>query len=94
MDDWTLGYAMICGYSVAAVSLIDLIQIVRHFSVGYDSPNQGEALVSATSHEMYVMLKVPQTVPLGDLIHVPGNLKVNGEKTNMNKMLTSKFPYR
>lgn len=56
--------------SVPAVSLIDLLQIVRHYSVVGHAAHHRESLVTASSHEMDVMLKVPQAVPLWDLVYV------------------------
>lgn len=61
--------------SVAAVSLIDLFQIVRQHSVVGDSPHQRESLVAASSHEMDVVLEVAQAMPLWNLVYVLGHLQ-------------------
>lgn len=61
--------------SVAAVSLIDLLQIVRHDSVVGDASHHRESLVTAPPHQMDVVLKVPQAVPLGDLVYVHRHLR-------------------
>lgn len=61
--------------SVAAVSLIDLLQIVRHDSVVGDASHHRESLVTAPSHQMDVVLKVPQAVPLRDLVYVHRHLR-------------------
>lgn len=73
------------GCLVAAVSLIDLLQIARQDSVVGDTPHQREPLVAAAAHQMDVVLEVPQTVPLGDLVYVPGHLKGRGEKKEKGK---------
>lgn len=61
--------------SVAAVSLIDLLQIARQDSVIGDSSHQRESLIAASSHQMNVVLEIPQAMPLWDLIYVSGFLE-------------------
>lgn len=55
---------------VSAVSLIDLLQIVQRDSVVGDAPHDRESLVATPTHQGQVVLKVPQTVPLGNLVDV------------------------
>lgn len=61
--------------SVAAVSLIDLLQIARQDSVIGDFSYQRESLVAASSHQMNIVLEIPQAVPLRNLVYVPGHLR-------------------
>lgn len=61
--------------SEAAVSLIDLLQIARQDSVIGDSSHQRESLIAASSHQMNVVLEIPQAMPLWDLIYVSGFLE-------------------
>lgn len=64
------GFVVFGEISVAAESLIDLLQTVRQHSVVGHASHHREALVAAASHQMDVVLKVSQAVPLRNLVDV------------------------
>lgn len=80
-----MGVFYVCVSLVAAESLIDLFQIVGHYSVVGDATHHGNALVTTPTHHVHVVLKVTQAVPLGDLVDVHGHLEERRRERKLAK---------